>query len=194
MRFEPLDIPGAYVIRNTVHRDDRGDFTEWFRIDHIEAATGYRFEVKQANLSRSAAGVVRGIHYADTPPGQAKVVTCVQGAIRDVIVDIRVGSPTFGQWVSVELGGDNQDAVVLPVGVGHAFVATENDSLVTYLVSEVYTPAAEHAIFPLDSDLAIDFGLPHDRLILSPKDAAAPPLAAVAEAGGLPVFDSLGAR
>ncbi len=190
MIFVPLDIPGAFLVRNTVHRDERGDFMEWFRADNIAAHTGYHFQVKQANLSRSAQRVVRGIHYADIPPGQAKVVTCVQGSIRDVVVDIRVGSPTFGTWTAVDLDAATGDAVLLPVGVGHAFVAKEDNTLVSYLVSEVYTPQAEHGIHPLDSELAIDFGYPHDQLLLSPKDHNAPTLAEVKANGRLPVFDS----
>ena len=192
MEFIPLGIPGAYHVRNVVHADDRGEFVEWFRVDKMEAATGYRFPVSQANLSRSAKGVVRGIHFADVPPGQAKLVTCLSGAIRDVIVDIRVGSPTFGTWEAVDLDSASRDAVLLPVGVGHAFVAKDDNTLVAYLVSDVYTPHAEHGIHPLDSDLAIDFGFGNDELLLSPKDQDAPTLAEAKSQGLLPTFDGEG--
>jgi dTDP-4-dehydrorhamnose 3,5-epimerase len=188
VEFIPLGIPGAYHVRNVVHADDRGEFVEWFRVDKMEDATGYRFPVSQANLSRSAKGVVRGIHFADVPPGQAKLVTCLSGAIRDVVVDIRVGSPTFGSWEAVDLDSASRDAVLLPVGVGHAFVATEDNTLVAYLVSDVYTPHAEHGIHPLDSDLAIDYGIAPDALLLSPKDQQAPTMAEASAAGLLPVF------
>ena len=192
MEFIPLGIPGAYHVRNVVHADDRGEFVEWFRVDKMEAATGYRFPVSQANLSRSAKGVVRGIHFADVPPGQAKLVTCLYGAIRDIVVDIRVGSPTFGTWEAVDLDSASRDAVLLPVGVGHAFVAKDDNTLVAYLVSDVYTPHAEHGIHPLDSDLAIDFGFTHDDLLLSPKDQDAPTLADAKSQGLLPTFDGEG--
>ena len=192
MEFIPLGIPGAYHVRNVVHADDRGEFVEWFRVDKMEVATGYRFPVSQANLSRSAKGVVRGIHFADVPPGQAKLVTCLSGAIRDVIVDIRVGSPTFGTWEAVDLDSASRDAVLLPVGVGHAFVAKDDNTLVAYLVSDVYTPHAEHGIHPLDSDLAIDFGFGNDDLLLSPKDQDAPTLAEAKNHGLLPTFDGEG--
>ena len=192
MEFIPLGISGAYHVRNVVHADDRGEFVEWFRIDKMEAATGYRFPVSQANLSRSARGVVRGIHFADVPPGQAKLVTCLSGAIRDIVVDIRVGSPTFGTWEAVDLDSASRDAVLLPVGVGHAFVAKDDNTLVAYLVSDVYTPHAEHGIHPLDSDLAIDFGFTHDELLLSPKDQDAPTLADAKSQGLLPTFDGEG--
>ena len=192
MEFIPLGISGAYHVRNVVHADDRGEFAEWFRIDKMEAATGYRFPVSQANLSRSAKGVVRGIHFADVPPGQAKLVTCLSGAIRDIVVDIRVGSPTFGTWEAVDLDSASRDAVLLPVGVGHAFVAKEDNTLVAYLVSDVYTPHAEHGIHPLDNELAIDFGIDHDQLLLSPKDQEAPTLAEAKRDGLLPMFDGEG--
>jgi dTDP-4-dehydrorhamnose 3,5-epimerase len=188
VEFIPLGIPGAYHVRNVVHADDRGEFVEWFRVDKMEHATGYRFPVSQANLSRSAKGVVRGIHFADVPPGQAKLVTCLSGAIRDVVVDIRVGSPTFGTWEAIDLDAASRDAVLLPVGVGHAFVAKENNTLVAYLVSDVYTPHAEHGIHPLDADLAIDFGFAPDQLLLSPKDQDAPTLATATDQGLLPTF------
>ena len=188
MEFIPLGISGAYHVKNVVHADDRGEFVEWFRVDKMVAATGYRFPVSQANLSRSTKGVVRGIHFADVPPGQAKLVTCLSGAIRDVVVDIRVGSPTFGTWEAVDLDSASRDAVLLPVGVGHAFVAQEDNTLVAYLVSDVYTPHAEHGIHPLDADLAIDFGFAPDHLVLSPKDQEAPTLASAKEAGLLPTF------
>ena len=182
----PLGIAGAYEVRNVVHADDRGEFAEWFRFDHIEAHTGYRFPVRQANVSRSARGVVRGIHYADVPPGQAKLVTCMAGAIRDVVVDIRVDSPTFGQWEAVDISAASRDAVLLPVGVGHAFVALEEGTTVCYLVSDVFTPEKEHGIHPLDPALAIDFGLAESELLLSPKDQQAPTLQEALQQGLLP--------
>jgi dTDP-4-dehydrorhamnose 3,5-epimerase len=192
VEFIPLGISGAFHVRNVVHADDRGEFVEWFRVDKMEDATGYRFPVSQANLSRSAKGVVRGIHFADVPPGQAKLVTCLFGAIRDVVVDIRIGSPTFGTWEAVDLDAERRDAVLLPVGVGHAFVAHDDNTLVAYLVSDVYTPHAEHGIHPLDKDLAIDYGFHRDQLLLSPKDQEAPTLAEAESAGLLPVFEGKG--
>lgn len=186
MEFRPLGIAGAFEVVNSVHSDDRGEFAEWFRFDKIEQATGYRFPVRQANVSRSARGVVRGIHYADIPPGQAKLVTCMTGRIVDVVVDIRVDSETFGQWESVELTATKRNAMLLPVGVGHAFVALTDDTTVCYLVSDVYTPDREHGIHPLDPELAIDYHLPVEQLLLSPKDQVAPSLQEALEAGILP--------
>ncbi|AVG24573.1 dTDP-4-dehydrorhamnose 3,5-epimerase [Pontimonas salivibrio] len=186
MEFVALGIAGAFEVRNVVHADDRGEFAEWFRFDHIEANTGYRFPVRQANVSRSSRGVVRGIHYAEVPPGQAKLVTCMTGRIRDVVVDIRVDSPTFGQWEAIDVSAAARNAMLLPYGVGHAFVALDDDTTVCYLVSDVYTPDKENGIFPLDPEIGIDFGMPADQLLLSPKDQDAPTLSDAHAAGLLP--------
>ena len=188
MEITPLAIAGAYSIANTPHRDDRGEFVEWFRADLLQASTGLNFHTLQANLSVSEKGTVRGIHYADVPPGQAKYVMCVAGAIRDFVIDIRVGSPTFGTWASVDLDATSRNAVVLDVGLGHAFVALEPHTVVTYLVTDVYKPHAEHAINPLDSDVALEFPLPAAELLLSPKDQAALSLAQAMQDGKLPVW------
>jgi dTDP-4-dehydrorhamnose 3,5-epimerase len=188
VEITPLAISGAYSIANTPHRDDRGEFVEWFRADYLKEATGLSFQTVQANLSVSEKGTVRGIHYADVPPGQAKYVMCVAGAVRDFVIDIRAGSPTFGTWASVDLDATSRNAVVLDVGLGHAFVALEPNTVVTYLVTDVYKPHAEHAINPLDSDVALDFPLPDSALLLSPKDEAAPSLAQAMQDGRLPVW------
>ena len=186
MECRPLGIAGAYEVRNIVHGDDRGEFAEWFRFDTIEQQTGYRFPVRQANVSRSQKGVVRGIHFCQIPPGQAKLVTCMTGRILDVVVDVRDGSETFGQWKAVELTASERNGMLLPVGVGHAFVALEDNTTVCYLVSDVYTPSREFGIHPLDPELGIDYHLPVDQLLLSPKDQEAPSLQEALEQGLLP--------
>ena len=186
MEFRRLGIDGAFEIRNVVHADDRGEFAEWFRFDKISAETGYSFPVRQANISRSSKGVVRGIHFCQVPPGQAKLVTCMTGTILDVVVDIREDSPTFGQWESVEVRAADRNAVLLPVGVGHAFVALEDDTTVCYLVSDVYTPDKEFGIHPLDAELGIDYRLDPAELLLSPKDQQAPTFQEARQQGLLP--------
>jgi len=173
--------------------DDRGLFLEWFRDDRFTEATGHRFDLRQANCSVSAAGVLRGIHYADVPPGQAKHVTCLAGAVLDVVVDLRVGSPAFGRWESVLLDDVDRRAVYLPDGVGHAFLSLQDASTVAYLCSTPYSPGAEHEVHPLDRDLGIAWpdrardGAPL-KLRLSPKDAAAPGLHEARERGLLPTW------
>ncbi|HET7530948.1 MAG TPA: dTDP-4-dehydrorhamnose 3,5-epimerase family protein [Mycobacteriales bacterium] len=188
MKVEALDIPDAWVCTPNVFGDDRGVFLEWFRADALAEQTGRRFTVAQANHSVSRRGSVRGVHYADVPPGQAKYVYCPRGAVLDVIVDIRVGSPTFGRSTSVVLDETDRRGVFLSEGLGHAFCALADETAVTYLVSSVYNPTAEHGVHPLDVDLALPW--PGDAdIVLSPKDAAAPTLAAARDAGMLPPYD-----
>ena len=198
MRVRPLAIAGAWEITPVLHGDSRGLFTEAFKGELLSEVIGHRFDLAQVNLSVSAAGVLRGIHFADVPPGQAKYVTCPSGAILDVIVDIRVGSPTFGQHEMVLLDDADRRAVYLSEGLGHGFCALADGSTVTYLCSTGYNPAAEHGINPLDPALGIDWptaardGTPL-TYSLSDKDTAAPSLADAAASGMLPHHDDVAA-
>lgn len=194
MLITALSISGAWRVDNTVHGDDRGEFVEWFKAPALEEATGYSFALAQANLSRSSRGTVRGVHFADIPPGQAKYVTCVQGAIIDYMVDIRVGSPTFGQWDSVEVTADSRNAVFLEEGLGHAFCALEDDTTVAYLVTDKYRPDREHGINPRDESLGLRFPFPDSELSLSPKDTSAPSLTDAQAAGLLPAWSARESR
>ena len=186
MKIRPLTIEGAYEVTPVQHRDSRGTFLEWYRFDTLAAAVGHPLELAQANLSVSARDVVRGIHFADVPPGQAKYVTCVAGAVLDVVVDIRVGSPTFGRWDSVRLDDEERRAVYLAEGLGHGFCALSDRATVTYLCSSTYRPGHEHGIHPLDEELAVAW--PSGTPLLSAKDAAAPSLAEARAAGLLPQY------
>lgn len=188
-----LPIPGAWVFIPRVFEDDRGSFHEWFRGEQFTEQLGYPFQVVQANCSYSRRGVVRGIHVADVPPGQAKLVTCLAGSVRDVLVDLREGSPTFGRSIAVELGMPGGDvsaagcAVVhVPIGVGHGFAAKSDVAVVAYLVSEAYNPQAEWEVYPFDPELAVDWGVGAGEALLSAKDQAAPRLQEVR--GRLPQF------
>jgi dTDP-4-dehydrorhamnose 3,5-epimerase len=185
--IKPLSIAGAWSVSPKVHGDDRGSFAEWFRGDQLEDITGFRFSPVQGNISRSAKGVVRGIHYADVPPGQAKYVMPVSGSIIDFVVDIRVGSPTFGQWDSVTLHSESRDAVLIEPGLGHAFVALNDDTVVTYLVTDVFRPDREHGINPLDPAIGLIFPAGINP-VLSNKDTAAPMLAEAHAASALPAW------
>jgi dTDP-4-dehydrorhamnose 3,5-epimerase len=187
VQIEHLPVPGGFLITPRVFADDRGAFLEWFRQDLLFAELGHPLELSQANWSTSRHGVIRGIHYADVPPGQAKYVTCVRGAVLDVVVDLRVGSPTFGEHAAVRLGGTNHRAVYLAEGLGHGFCALTDDATVLYLCSTGYNPAGEHGVHPLDLALALPWPVDGD-LVLSPKDAAAPTLAAALAAGALPTL------
>ncbi len=186
MRIRQLGIEGAFVVTPQVFGDDRGMFLEWFKAPVFEQAAGHPLSLAQANCSVSAAGTVRGIHFADVPPGQAKYVTCVSGSVLDVVVDIRAGSPTFGQWEAVLLNTTERSAVYLSEGLGHGFVALEDGTTVVYLCSTAYNPAAEHEIDPFDPDLGIGWGITREQASLSAKDAAAPGLEEARAAGLLP--------
>jgi dTDP-4-dehydrorhamnose 3,5-epimerase len=193
VEFRELRIAGAWEITPRRFGDDRGVFLEWFKDSAFQAAVGTPLDLKQANCSVSAAGVLRGVHFTDNPPGQAKYVTCVRGAFLDVIVDLRVDSPTFGQWDSVLIDDVDRRAVYLSEGLGHAILSLEDNSTVMYLCSIEYTPGLDRDLHPFDPDVAIDWptvgrdGTPLE-FQLSPKDTAAPSLAELIRAGVLPRF------
>ncbi|MGI8722038.1 MAG: dTDP-4-dehydrorhamnose 3,5-epimerase [Geodermatophilaceae bacterium] len=186
MQTRPLTISGAVEFTPRPHGDKRGLFLEWFRADVLTEALGHRLTLAQANLSVSARGVVRGIHYASVPPGQAKYVTCVSGRVLDVVVDLRVGSPTFGTWDSVVLDDSDRRAVYLSEGLGHGFCALTDQATVTYLCSEPYAPEREHAVNAFDAAIGIDWGTA--EVTISDRDVAAPSLAEAQEAEMLPDF------
>lgn len=189
MQIRPLAVPGAWEATPRQFGDDRGVFLEWFTAASFAETSGHTFDLAQANVSVSARGVLRGIHVADVPPGQAKYVTCVAGAVLDVVVDLRVGSPTFGAWDSTVLDAVDRRAVYLSEGLGHAFLSLEDGSTVVYLCSEPYAPTREHEVHPLDPALGIAWPADVEPL-LSPKDAAAPTLAEAAERGLLPSWEA----
>ena len=192
MTYRELSVPGAWEITPTQHGDPRGVFLEYFQSGPFQDAVGHAFDLRQANCSVSAAGVLRGIHYADVPPGQAKYVTCAKGAVLDVAVDIRVGSPTFGAWDSVLLDDVDRRAIYLSEGLGHAFLSLEDDSTVLYLCSIGYSPGREHGLQPLDTEIGIVWptigrdGMPLVHQF-SEKDLAAPTLTQAVDAGTLPI-------
>lgn len=167
-----LEIAGSWLVTTPTHGDDRGFFREWFKQDEIEQAIQREFTVAQANLSRSKKGVARGIHFSTAPLGQAKWVTCASGAIWDVVIDIRPHSPTYKKWVARELRAEKGNSVFIGEGLGHAFVALEDDSVISYLLSTPYAPEFELAIHPLDPEIGIDW--PISPLQLSARDQSAP--------------------
>jgi dTDP-4-dehydrorhamnose 3,5-epimerase len=186
VEIRELAVPDAWSLHPRQFADDRGAFLEWYRHEPLAEVVGHRLNLAQANCSVSRRGTVRGVHYADVPPGQAKYVTCVRGVVLDVVVDLRVGSPAFGRWDAVRLDETDRAAVYLSEGLGHAFVALTDDATVVYLCSTVYNPVAEHGVTPLDPELGIDFG--EVQPLLSPKDAAAPTLAQALASGALPDY------
>jgi len=193
VQIRELAVQDSYVLDLVAHGDSRGSFVEWFRADVLGEATGYRFPLAQANHSVSGRGALRGVHCAQVPPGQAKYVYCPTGQVLDVVVDLRVGSPTFGAHSAVRLDGDRPRAVFVPEGVGHAFVSLAPASSVVYLVSTPYAPEREFGIDPMDPELALPW--PEDvEFELSAKDRAAPSLAEARERGLLPTMEQCAAR
>lgn len=189
--MDPLGIDGAWAYTPRVHRDDRGSFLEVFRGAEFAANLGYRLDVSQVNCSVSRRGVIRGIHYADVPPGQAKYVTCVAGAVLDAIVDLRAGSPGFGKWETIQLDDVARNAVFITEGLGHAFMALTEQATVLYLCSTPFAPGREHGVHPLDPALGIAWplGEADGTPVLSAKDAAAPTVDEALAAGQLPRYD-----
>lgn len=185
MEIRELSIPGAWEFTPDLRSDPRGVNLEVVKSSEFTRATGRTLEVAQVNSSVSAIGALRGIHYTVSPPGQAKYVTCVQGAFLDVVVDLRPDSPTFGKWDSVLIDDVLRRSVFLSEGLGHAILALENMSTVLYFCSTEYNPGMDRDINPFDPDLAIDWPTT-DRdddpmsYILSEKDRAAPAFATLA--------------
>lgn len=187
MTFRELSVSGAWEVTPRVHPDSRGRFFEWFTDREFTEMTGHALDLRQANVSVSAAGVLRGLHFAQLPPSQAKYVTCLSGSVFDVVVDIRVGSPTFGQWDSVSLDAESHRSIYISEGLAHGFVALDDGSTVAYLCSAGYSPDREHTIDPLDPEIGIDW--PTAEPNLSERDAAAPSLDEARAAGLLPSWD-----
>ena len=187
MKLTPLGIEGAWLAESPVWSDDRGFFREWFKAEDVKNATGRDFGIEQANISMSSAGTLRGIHYSIAPRGQAKWITCVSGSIKDVIVDICPDSKSFGQWIEVELRGDSGKAVLISEGLGHGFLALEDNTVVAYLVSTAFSPTDEFEINPLDEKIGINWGMGLNFLKISEKDKNAPGLLGRLEEGQLPI-------
>ena len=189
MLIRELAVPDAYEVTPVQRPDERGLFLEWYRFDTLESTVGHALTLRQGNLSVSRRGSVRGIHFADFPGSQAKYVMAPHGAVLDFVVDIRVGSPTFGQWDSVLLDDVDRRAIYIGEGLGHAFVALTEGAVVSYLVSDVYAPTREHGINAADPEIGLDFPLDSSELLFSAKDLEAPSLAQLRESGVLPTMD-----
>ena len=187
MKAHPLNISGSWKIEFQKFEDNRGFFYESFKAEEFPKLIGRNFDIKQTNTSSSAKGSVRGIHYALVPPSQAKLVQCQRGSIKDYVIDIRIGSPTFGQFEAVDLDEKAASAIFVEEGLAHAFVALENKTIVTYYVSEKYNPEREKGINPFDKKLNVKW--PDVELILSEKDKVALSLDQAKSEGLLPIFD-----
>ena len=157
MPFIEMKIQGAWVHAPTRFEDQRGHFEEQFKLSLIESELGRSFSVRQVNQSISNKGVVRGIHWTDSPEGQAKYVSCTNGSMWDVVVDLRPSSATYGLWDAVTISPENGVSVLISEGLGHAFLALEGGTVANYLCTSEYNPSADRTINPFDSNLAIGF-------------------------------------
>jgi NDP-hexose 3,5-(Or5-) epimerase len=188
MLIQPTGIPGVFLVEPRQLSDQRGNFYEGMRSDLFEAAFGRPFAPRQVNYSVSHRNTLRGLHTVAHPPGQAKYVTCVRGRLQDIVVDLRLGSPTYGQHISAELDARSGRSVFIPEGVAHGFLALEDDTCISYVVSTVHVPGTQIDIDALDPELALPWRLSAPP-IRSPKDAAAPRAARAAELGLLTAYE-----
>ena len=185
MNITPLSIDGAWLIKGKRFEDDRGWFQEWFKHSVVIAETGFDFSPVQTNISKSAAGSIRGIHYSIASAGQGKLITVMAGVIDDVVIDVRPTSPTFGSWEKIRLSADTGDSVLLSPNLGHAFQALVNNPVVSYLVTAEFNPTAEKGISPFCPRIGITWDSDVAPLV-SQKDVDAPSLSDQLEAGHLP--------
>ncbi|CAA6819246.1 MAG: dTDP-4-dehydrorhamnose 3,5-epimerase (EC [uncultured Sulfurovum sp.] len=176
MNFIRTKIEDVVIIEPKLHEDERGYFVETFRADKLEKFLGYKINFCQDNESKSSKGVVRGLHYQLAPFAQTKLVHVIKGSVLDIAVDIRRGSPTFAEYVAVELSNENKRQLLIPRGFAHAFVVLEDDTIFTYKVDNYYSLEHERGISVLDETLAIDEILDSSKLKFSDKDTKQPKL------------------
>lgn len=174
VNFIRTDIPDVVIIEPEVHGDERGYFVETFREDKLEAFLGFKVNFCQDNESKSNKGVLRGLHYQLHPAAQTKLVRVIKGSVLDVAVDIREGSPTFGQYVAVELNEENKRQMFIPRGFAHGFVVLEDDTLFAYKVDNYYSPQNDRGIAFDDPSIGIDWQIAKEQLQLSLKDTKQP--------------------
>lgn len=177
MEFEKQHIPEVILIKPQVFGDERGYFVETFRQDKFEQAVGYKVDFIQDNESRSSKGVLRGLHFQLPPAAQSKLVRVIEGKVLDVAVDIRQGSPTYGQYVTAELSSENKHQLFVPRGFAHGFVVLSETAIFAYKVDNYYSPENDRGLAFDDAVLDIDWRLPKDQLKLSEKDKKQPVLA-----------------
>jgi dTDP-4-dehydrorhamnose 3,5-epimerase len=174
VQFIPQSIPDVWVIEPKVHGDHRGYFVETFRQDKFEQALGYKVDFVQDNESKSSKGVLRGLHFQLAPHAQSKLVRVIEGAVLDVAVDIRKGSPSFGKHVAVELSGDNKKQMFVPRGFAHGFVVLTDTATFVYKVDNYYSPECDRGLAFDDRAIGIDWQLAKQQLLLSDKDTQQP--------------------
>jgi dTDP-4-dehydrorhamnose 3,5-epimerase len=170
MRIEQTPLKDCFIIHEKVHGDARGYFIETYNQRDFKAATGLEIEFVQDNQSRSTKGVLRGLHMQRGSSAQAKLVRVLEGAVLDIAVDLRKGSPSFGQHYAIELTADNHKQFFVPAGFAHGFVVLSETATFFYKVDKFYEPGNEVGIMYNDQDLNIDWRLSESEIILSEKD------------------------
>jgi dTDP-4-dehydrorhamnose 3,5-epimerase len=176
VEFIPQSIPDVWIIEPKAHGDERGYFAETYRQDKFEDALGYRVNFVQDNESKSYKGVLRGLHFQLAPHAQSKLVRVIEGTVLDVAVDVRRGSPSFGQHVAVELSGVNKKQIFIPRGFAHGFLVLTDTATFAYKVDNFYSPECDRGLAFDDIDLNIDWKLTKQELLVSDKDSQQPRL------------------
>lgn len=174
IEVKKTDIEGVLIIEPRVFGDARGYFLESFNAQEFAERTGLNINFVQDNESMSNYGVMRGLHFQNPPYTQSKLVRCVKGAVLDVAVDIRKGSPTYGKHVAVELTEDNHRQFFVPRGFAHGFAVLSETAVFQYKCDNFYAPQADGGISILDDSLGIDWRIPTDKALLSDKDTKHP--------------------
>jgi dTDP-4-dehydrorhamnose 3,5-epimerase len=188
-----LGLAGTWLTEPKVFRDMRGSFYEVFRESVMNENSARSCHIAQVSCSVSKHGVVRGIHYTDIQPGQDKYVTCIYGAVLDVAVDLRIGSPTYGRWEAYQLDDVTHRSVYIPAGLGHGFAVLSEEATLLYLCSSEYVPERERCVSPFDAELAITWPPAQERIV-SDRDRSAPTLAEARQRGQLPLYQSYPAK
>jgi len=176
MEVKSTNLLGAFAIQPKLFHDNRGYFFEWFNAKKFKNETGIDFSPVQFNSSKSTKGVLRGLHFQEDPTAQTKLVGVTQGAIQDVIVDLRVGSPSFGQHYSEVISEEKKNQLFVPKGFAHGFLVLSESAEIFYAIDDFYSPQCEGGIMYNDKDLKIDWHLGERDIILSDKDKVYKPL------------------
>lgn len=176
MKVEETQLKDCFLISPQVFDDERGHFYEGFNQQKLEAATGITFVPKQLNQSASTYGVLRGLHFQTKPKAQAKLITCIEGEILDVAVDLRKNSPTYAKYFAARLSEGNKQSLYIPKGMAHGFLVLSDTARIMYLIDELYSPLHDSGISYQDPQIDIDWGFDKSKIILSAKDRQLPTL------------------
>lgn len=177
MDIKSLELTGAFSVQPKLFEDQRGYFFEWLNSKKFEGETGITFQPIQFNSSKSTRGVLRGLHFQNNPSSQAKLIGVTQGKIQDVIVDLRVGSPSFGKHYAEILDNERKNQLFVPKGFAHGFLVLSEEAEIFYAIDDYYSPNDEGGIMYNDPDLSIDWLIDENEIILSEKDKLYKPLA-----------------